>query len=55
VLDGLRAGFEIHVILEATRGVNRRAGDVDRAIEGMRAAGAVIEHGAEAERQWPEP
>ena len=42
-LDGLRSGFAMHVIRDATRPVEARAGDGERAVAEMRAAGAVIE------------
>jgi nicotinamidase/pyrazinamidase len=40
-LDAQSAGFETHVIREATRPVDRQAGE--RTLEELRAAGAVIE------------
>jgi len=43
VLDGIRNGFEVHVILPATRAVNVKADDGDRALEEMRRSGAIIE------------
>jgi nicotinamidase/pyrazinamidase len=45
VLDALREGFEVHVIADATRAVNVNPGDGRRALEEMRARGAVIESG----------
>ncbi len=45
VLDALAAGFEVHVILDATRAVNVQPGDGQRALDVMRAHGAVIERG----------
>lgn len=42
VLDALREGFAVELRPAACRGVNLRPGDADRAIEEMRAAGAVI-------------
>ena len=42
VLDAISEGFATTLITEAARGVNLNAGDVDRAIEEMRLAGAVI-------------
>lgn len=42
VLDGLKAGFKVNVVLDATRGVNVRPGDADRAIREMKAAGANL-------------
>lgn len=42
VLDALREGFAVELRPAACRGVNLQPGDTDRAIEEMRAAGAVI-------------
>ncbi len=42
VLDALGQGFAVAVVDAACRGVNLRAGDAERAIEEMRARGAVI-------------
>ncbi|MFK8114435.1 MAG: bifunctional nicotinamidase/pyrazinamidase [Rubripirellula sp.] len=42
VIDGLRLGYAINVVLAGCRGVNLQAGDVESAIDEMRAAGAVI-------------
>jgi nicotinamidase/pyrazinamidase len=41
-LDAKQAGFDTTVIEDATRGVNLAAGDVDRAIADMKAAGIRI-------------
>jgi nicotinamidase/pyrazinamidase len=41
-LDGLRLGFEVTVLTEAIRAVNRRFGDGVRSIERMREAGAKL-------------
>ena len=41
-LDGMRLGFEVTVLTEAIRAVNRRYGDGIRAIARMREAGARI-------------
>ena len=46
VLEGLTEGFEVHLLLPATRSVDVKEGDGQRAIDEMRAAGAVIEDGA---------
>lgn len=46
VLDACEAGFETHLIAEATRAVDVNPGDGDRALEAMRAAGAQIETAA---------
>jgi nicotinamidase/pyrazinamidase len=43
VLDACEAGFETHLIANATRAVNVNPGDGERALEAMRAAGAQIE------------
>lgn len=43
VLDALAEGFQVRVITSACRGVNLTPGDVDRALDEMRAAGAVVE------------
>lgn len=40
VLDALRGGFRVVVLLDAVRAVEARAGDGDRAIEDMAGAGA---------------
>lgn len=42
VLDALKEGFKTTLIREATRGVNLQPGDVERAVEEMRVAGAEI-------------
>lgn len=42
VLDALRDGFSTKLIRAATRGVELEAGDVDRAIDEMMAAGAEV-------------
>ena len=41
-LDALRLGFETTVVRDACRGVEVNAGDTERAVEEMRAAGARI-------------
>ncbi|MEX0886724.1 MAG: nicotinamidase [Phycisphaeraceae bacterium] len=43
VLDALDAGFEVHLIADATRAVDVEPGDGARAIDEMRRAGAAIE------------
>ncbi len=43
VLDGLREGFKVHVIVDGTRPVNARPGDGERALAEMEGAGAVME------------
>lgn len=42
VLDAVRRGFPTYVIVDAVRGVDAQAGDVDRALEEMQRAGARI-------------
>ena len=46
VLDACDAGFETHLIADATRPVDVEPGDGERALEAMRAAGARIEAAA---------
>ncbi len=41
-LDAVRLGFATHLLADATRGVNLHSGDVDRAVEAMRAEGVVV-------------
>lgn len=43
VLDACEAGFETHLVADATRPVDVEPGDGERALEAMRAAGARIE------------
>ncbi len=43
VLDALKEGLEVHLLTEATRPVEVHPGDGRRALEKMRAAGAVLE------------
>jgi nicotinamidase/pyrazinamidase len=42
VLDGLREGFDVTVVVDAIRAVNVESGDGDRALEEMRSAGAGL-------------
>jgi nicotinamidase/pyrazinamidase len=42
VLDGLREGFDVHVIVPAVRGVEVQEGDSARALAEMQAAGAEL-------------
>jgi nicotinamidase/pyrazinamidase len=42
VLDGLKEGFEVHLIPDATRAVNVAPDDGDRALREMIAAGCII-------------
>jgi len=46
-LDALQQGFRVHVLEEAVRSVDLSAGDGARALEEMRARGAVIVHDLE--------
>jgi len=41
-LDAIEAGFETRLIVDGCRGVNLKPGDIDNAIEEMRAAGVTI-------------
>jgi len=49
VLDAIREGFTTALIVDGTRGVELAPGDVEDAIEEMRAAGAAIYSGREFE------
>lgn len=40
--DALREGFQVDLVLPATRAVNVHPGDADRALQELRAAGAVV-------------
>jgi nicotinamidase/pyrazinamidase len=42
-LDAMRDGFEVHVIVDATRAVNVRPDDGRRALEDIQRAGAILE------------
>src|SRR6266702_4590984 len=46
-LDAIREGFEVHVITDATRAVNVRPGDGNRALDEIRNAGGVLEEALE--------
>ena len=46
VLDAIRNGFETHVMTPAIRAVDAETGDGRRALEEMRAAGALLEDDA---------
>jgi nicotinamidase/pyrazinamidase len=46
-LDAIREGFEVHVIVSATRAVNVRPEDGEQAIEEVRRAGAILEEAVE--------
>ncbi len=43
VLDALREGFAVTVLADGIRGVEVQAGDTERALQEMRAAGAGLE------------
>lgn len=43
-LDAVDLGFETYLVTDASRGVNLNPGDVDQAIEDMRAAGVRLVH-----------
>ncbi|MGC9034818.1 MAG: bifunctional nicotinamidase/pyrazinamidase [Verrucomicrobiia bacterium] len=42
VLDGISLGFRVYVIERGCRGVNLHPGDVQKAIEDMKKAGAIV-------------
>ena len=46
VLDALAAGFEAHLLLDATRALEVNPGDAEAALAEMTRAGAVVEAGA---------
>jgi nicotinamidase/pyrazinamidase len=46
-LDAVALGFTVHLIADACRGVDLQPGDVERAMEEMRAAGVKIENAAD--------
>ena len=41
-LDARRLGFETSVVIDGCRGVDLQAGDVERAIDAMKAVGVVV-------------
>ena len=43
VLDALQEGFAVHLIADATRAVNIKPSDGDKALDEMREAGVIIE------------
>ena len=46
VLDALADGFEVHLLLDATRALEVHPGDADAALAEMKRAGAVVEASA---------
>jgi len=42
VLDAVDEGFAVHLVLDCCRGIDLEPGDVDRALEEMREAGATL-------------
>ena len=46
-LDAIRAGFEVHLIVNATRPVNVKPGDGTEALEEIRRAGGIVEGSVE--------
>ncbi len=42
-LDAIKEGFEVHLIVSATRAVNVKPGDGQRAIEEIKRAGGILE------------
>jgi nicotinamidase/pyrazinamidase len=55
VLDALREGFDVVLVWDATRAVNVKAGDGERAIEEMRRAGADVVSSDEVLEARPAP
>ena len=53
VLDGLKAGFEVHLIKGATRPLNFIPGTGDRTLQEMQTAGCFIEEEEEHARFPP--
>ncbi|MDX1666299.1 MAG: bifunctional nicotinamidase/pyrazinamidase [Saprospiraceae bacterium] len=41
-LDALELGFNTHLVIDGTRGIDKEAGDVEKAIEEMKEAGAKL-------------
>jgi nicotinamidase/pyrazinamidase len=54
-IDAQRAGFETHVILDASRGIEAAPGDIARAIDAMRHAGVQVLSSADARRIVAQP
>ena len=52
-LDALKEGFEVHLIVDATRPVNVNSGDGRRALEDIRHAGGILEQHREAISRQP--
>jgi nicotinamidase/pyrazinamidase len=50
-LDARALGFTTHLIVDGCRGVELQAGDIDRALEELRAAGVRMTHGPEISEQ----
>jgi nicotinamidase/pyrazinamidase len=42
VLDGRHLGLNTHVMLDRCRGIELEPGDIDRALDEMKRAGAVL-------------
>jgi len=42
VIGGLNLGYEVFVLIDATKGVDVNAGDTDRALQEMMSSGAVV-------------
>lgn len=49
VLDALELGFKTFVVLEGVKGIDQQDGDVDKALDEMKAKGAVLLHQSEVE------
>jgi nicotinamidase/pyrazinamidase len=42
-LDAIKEGFEVHVIVEASRAVNVAPGDGSRSLEEVKSAGGILD------------
>jgi nicotinamidase/pyrazinamidase len=47
VIDALVLGYEVSLVIDGCRGVDLKAGDVERAVEEMESAGARIVRSAD--------
>lgn len=52
VLDALKHGFEAVLLEDAARGLDREPGDVARAVEEMRRAGARVARTGDVLSEW---
>ena len=54
VLDALRSGLRVNVVTDAVAGVDRRDGDIERALNEMQESGAQLTTAAEIEKKISE-